>query len=109
MIEVKLFKNSNSDIYAFEMLNHAETFVCAGVSMLVLNTINAIEVFTDTAFILDFDEQDGGRLTLCLPEIEKGEHFSDVALLTNTLELGLDATLEEYPNELVIYKEVQQC
>lgn len=109
MIEVKLFKNSNSDIYAFEVLNHAETFVCAAVSMLVLNTINALDAFTDAVFDLEIDEQDGGFIKLDLPEIKDGKHFSDVALLINTLELGLDSTLAEYPNEIVIYKEVQQC
>ncbi len=109
MIEVKLFKNSNSDIYSFEVVNHAETFVCAGVSMLTLNTINALDAFTDAVFDVELDQEDGGFLKVDFPEIKSGKHDSDVALLLNTLELGLDSTLQEYPDEILIYKEVQQC
>lgn len=108
MIEVKLIKNSNLDIYSLTVNNHADTFVCAGVSMLVLNTVNALDVFTDAVFDLEL-EQDGGFLKLDFPEIKAGECDSNVALLLNTLELGLDSTLHEYPDEIIIIKEVQQC
>ncbi len=109
MIEVKLFKNSNSDIYSFEVVNHADTFVCAGVSMLTLNTINALDAFTDAVFDVELDQEDGGFLKVDFPEIKSGKQDRDVALLLNTLELGLDSTLAEYPDEILIYKEVQQC
>ncbi len=108
MIEVKLFKNSNNDIFSFTVLNHADSFVCAGVSMLVINTVNAIEAFTEAKFTIDYDEIDGGYMKVILPEIKSGKHFNDVALLLNTLELGLDSTLQEYPDEIIINKEVQQ-
>ncbi len=108
-IDVKLFKNSNNDIYSFVIVNHTESFVCASVSMLALNTINAIETFTDVDFAVEADEPDGGYLMVEFPQIKEGQHYSDVALLLNTLELGLDATLEEYPEHILIYKEVQQC
>ncbi len=107
MIQVKLFKNSNSDIYAFEVLNHADTFVCASVSMLILNTINALDAFTDAVFDVELDQEEGGFVKVDLPEIQGGKHFDDVALLLNTLELGLVSTLQEYPEEITITEEVQ--
>ncbi len=109
MIDVKLFKNSNNDIYSFIIVNHGDSFVCAGVSMLALNTINALDAFTDAVYDLEVDEIDGGFLKIDFPEIKEGKVDRDVALLLNTLELGLDGTLEQYPEHILIYKEVQQC
>ena len=56
MIDVTLFQNDSGDYVGFRMTGHAEyaeygsDIVCAAVSVLVINTINSVEKFTDDEF-----------------------------------------------------------
>ncbi|MFT3985191.1 MAG: ribosomal-processing cysteine protease Prp [Lachnospiraceae bacterium] len=53
MIIAKVLKNSDGSYHSFSCLGHAgfsvkgKDIVCAAVSVLVINTVNAIEQFTD--------------------------------------------------------------
>ena len=61
MISVVITKH-NDEYSGIEFNGHAgyadsgEDIVCAAVSVLVINTFNAIERFTDDAFNSDYDE-----------------------------------------------------
>ncbi len=77
--------------------------VCAAVSMLVINTVNAIEAFTASRYTLDTEEQ-SGRIDFVL----KGEPDHDTGLLLDAMFLGLQDVQNNYGNEYLIleYEEV---
>lgn len=106
MTEAYIYRNSNNEIYRYKILNHTDSIVCAAISILVLNTANSIEEFTDVAFNYDFDEKDG-LFDLEIPSIKSGEHNHDVNLLLNSLILGLIGIRMQYPKNIkIIDKEV---
>ena len=65
MIKISIYKNKDNECIGFDTLGHAgagmagQDIVCAAVSILVINTINAIENLTDTAGTVTSDEQEG--------------------------------------------------
>lgn len=108
MIKVTIVKNSNDNICAFEIENHADSYVCAGVSMLVINTLNAIEVFTDEPMLVQIDEDNTGYISAEFENIKNGMADDKLALLLNTMELGLVSTKKNYKKEITIkYKRLK--
>jgi hypothetical protein len=97
MISVNLHQNSKDGIKAFTVQNHGASHVCAAVSLLVINTINSIEKFTDTVFKTGYREN-GGYIHFELAE----EAGHDVTLLLKTMMLGLRSVCEKYPDEIEI-------
>lgn len=77
--------------------------VCAAVSALVINTVNAVEAFTEDPFEVE-QAEDGGFLQLTFPEAP-GER---AALLMDSLVLGMQQIEAEYGNQFVtlVYEEV---
>ena len=65
MTHVTIYRNRNKECTGFTAIGHAgyakegEDLVCAAVSVLVINTCNAIEKLTDTAVSLVTDEAEG--------------------------------------------------
>ncbi|XCP83758.1 ribosomal-processing cysteine protease Prp [Roseburia hominis] len=65
MIQVSIFKNRNNECVGFRTSGHAgaeepgHDIVCAAVSMLVMNTMNSIEQFTDANTSQVSDDTDG--------------------------------------------------
>lgn len=103
MIEITFYKDSEKKV-GFLIKNHGKDIVCSAVSILSLNTVNCIEKFTQAKYNIDYDT-DGGFLK-CI--INKHNICSKVDLLLDSLELGLNGILLEYPKEICInYKEVQ--
>ncbi len=97
MTKITIFQNQNQICMGFDCVGHAgyadsgEDIVCAGISILVQNTINAIEEYTDEGFTCDFNEESGDirfRFTL------EPEH--DAILLVNTMILGLQGIQSSY-------------
>ncbi len=106
MIKVKFFKNRNSDIFCFEVLDHGDSIVCSAVSALTINTVNSIDSFTDDDFTVDIIEE--GRICYISNKLKNNEELRDVTLLLNSFELGINAIADEYKNEINIkYEEVQ--
>ncbi len=106
MIKVKFFKNGNGDIYCFEVLDHGESIVCAGVSALTFNTINSIDKFTSCNFSTEIIEDDGRIVFMC-QSLKNGKKDDKVTLLLNSFELGLQGILEEYGKDIELkYEEV---
>ncbi len=101
MITITIFKNKEA--YAgFECTGHAgyapegEDIICAGVSALVINTVNSLSHFSVTKFWTDSDE-DTGKLTVRFTE--KPDHNAD--LLMRSLVLGLQGIQDNYGNEYI--------
>lgn len=99
MIEVSLYKNQNEEIYALKVSNHAQSIVCAAVSVLVINTVNSIHEFTDADINFEF-ETEGGYIFFEIPVIKEGGTEKDAQLLLSSLMLGLYSVKNQSPNEI---------
>ena len=107
MISVTIYRNENQ-IIGFRCSGHSgyadsgSDIICAGVSALVINTINAIETFLKIPFQLETEAGSG----LIDFRLEQTGH--DTELLLRTMVLGLKGIQKDYGNEYIIldYKEV---
>jgi len=99
MITAEIFRESGGNITGCKVDDHGEVTVCAAVSLLVLNTANSIDAFTDDAFSCDYEEE-GGFFSIRLnnPGLESPE----TKVLLKALVLGLKSTQDEYPSELCV-------
>ena len=63
MTKITIFRNRDNEFLGFECLGHAgyaeegEDIVCAGISALVINTVNSLGLYTKDAFSTDSDEE----------------------------------------------------
>ena len=59
MTKITIFRNRDNEFLGFECLGHAgyaeegEDIVCAGISALVINTVNSLGLYTKDAFSTD--------------------------------------------------------
>ena len=96
MVKVTIYKNEKNQYVGFKALGHAgfseegQDVVCAAVSVLTINTVNAIDTFTDDETSELSDETDG------LVDFQvKGNPSSDAALLLNAMVLGLEQIADD--------------
>lgn len=101
MILINIYRNNNGEVYGFDAKNHGDAIVCSAVSILTFNTINSIEVFTDATGCFNYCEN-GGFLTFSIESIKNCNTNKDVALLFNSLVLGLNGIFSEYSQHLKI-------
>ena len=65
MINVIVYEDTNHDYVGFCSIGHAEMaeqgydIVCASASILMINSVNAIETFTNNTFTLVENEEEG--------------------------------------------------
>ncbi|MEF9941046.1 MAG: ribosomal-processing cysteine protease Prp [Lachnospiraceae bacterium] len=91
MIKIAIYKNQKRECVGFKAIGHAgqsdagQDVVCAAVSILMINTINAIEAFTsiETTMISDDEE---GLIDYQLSQ----EPTKEATLLLKTMILGLE-------------------
>ena len=94
MITAKFQKDADGICRGFSVEGHAmfdekgKDIVCAAVSILTINTVNALEQFTDADFSLDTENGIALRFTTVPDEKAK--------LLTDTYLLGLQGIEKEY-------------
>ncbi len=108
MTTITIFQNQ-SDVTGFHCIGHSgyakagEDIICAAVSVLVINTVNAIEKFTSSMFSLETEEESA---LIDFRFTQKADH--DAELLINTMILGLQGIQNTYGNEHFIldFKEV---
>lgn len=105
MINIKLGKNHNNDIVEFEARGHAgyddsgKDIVCAAVSMLVINTVNSIEAFTDASISADsYNDDDDARISFKID----GHISNEASVLLKSLELGLKQAASANPKYISI-------
>ena len=108
MISV-IISRQGTDIKQIDLSGHAgfadegEDIVCSAVSILVINTFNSIERFTDDDFRLDA-AGDGGDMSMVF-----FEKLSDRSqLLLDSMILGLDEIQKQYGDNFISleFKEV---
>ena len=109
MITITIYQNKQGQYTGFSCIGHAkyaeagEDIVCAGVSALVLNTVNAINAFTEEIFEADTDQTSG------LIDIRFQQPVGhDAKLLIDTMALGLHDIQKNYGTDysLLNFKEV---
>ena len=107
MIKINICRNKEGCISEFTVSGHAgyaeegSDIVCAAVSVLVINTINAIEALTNTVFQCKTDEAEGGFLQVSIPNIhEQADH--DACVLLKSLVMGLNDVEKEYSSYVII-------
>jgi len=106
MIRVTVYQNDAGQYCGFRMEGHAEfaaygkDIVCAGVSVLVINTINSIEALTDEVFENAIhQEKDVVSFGIVSDTVsEKAE------LLLQSLVLGLSSLADEYGKKYIRLK-----
>ena len=96
MISVKITKKDKlyHEVYCIGHAGFAksgEDIVCAAVSVLVINTINAIEQFTEDPFSVDTDPKTGLIDMVFTEDVSK-----EATLLLDTLSLGLTEIENQY-------------
>ena len=106
MIKVTLFEKNNH-VYRIRFEGHAgfaehgSDIVCASVSMLTFNTLNAIERFTDEpSKTLAYDEAKG-LVDVEFTRRKLGKFEPEAELLIRTLILGLIDTKEMYGEKYI--------
>ncbi len=101
MICVDLYYNQDT-LYRFRLSGHAgyaehgSDIVCSAVSILVINTINAIEQFSDEKLSIDAMHQEKGIIDCSFPNRKKGNTTEEATILLDTLVLGLDSVKQMY-------------
>ncbi len=105
MVKITIFTNKDKSYTGFDCIGHAgyapegEDIICAGVSALVINTINSIASFTKTKFSTDSNE-DTGKLTIRF--VTSADKETD--LLMRSLVLGLQGIQDNYGNKYMNLK-----
>lgn len=109
MIRITIYQNEDNKCVGIRSAGHAEydeqgqDIVCAAVSVLVINTINSIEQFTDDTFVLD--SADSGYIDYKI----EGSPTNEAALLLSSMVLGLTSMEadENYSDYIdIIFEEV---
>lgn len=101
MTRINFYRNNTKDIYCFTVEGHSgyaesgSDIVCSAISVLVFNTINSIQKFTDDNIVFDIKE-DGAYIKCTLPDIKTGKVSHDANLLLNAMAFGLEALKDEY-------------
>ncbi len=102
MIEITVKRNNLGVCNGFLVKGHAgydeygKDIVCAAVSVMVINTINSIEKFTNDYFTVNSDEKSGTIEFDMISNISK-----ESTLLLNSLILGLEGIEEQYGNQYI--------
>ena len=103
MIEIILYKREASNV-GFCVSGHAgfeeigKDIVCASVSVLAINTVNAIKSFTDDRFSLQYDEN--GKINM----MKKATLSPKSQVLLDAFELGVTSIYEEYGHDYINIK-----
>ena len=96
MTKVTIYKNEKNECVGFRAFGHAgyaeegEDIVCAAISVLTINTINAIDTFTNVKATIESNERDGYMDYKIL-----GKPTKESTLLLETMVLGLKTMAED--------------
>lgn len=109
MVSVVVAKNRKNEYVGFTCSGHAgydeygRDIVCAALSMLVINTVNAIDSLTDCRLTVTTDEAEG-EMKVIFPDAAS----EDAKLLIDAMLLGIRGVIDEYGSAYatLIMKEV---
>ncbi len=109
MIKITIYQNRTGQYVRLRCVGHAgfaragEDIVCAGVSTLVINTLNAIDKLTEEIFEAETDQESG-----LIDAVFQRPVGHDGKLLLDTMVLGLQDIQKQYGTKysLLTFKEV---
>ncbi len=108
MTRVTIYKNDLNECVGFKAYGHAghdeegQDIVCAAISVLTINTINAIEAFAEQKSLVSSNEEEGYIEYRIL-----GSPTNETTLLLKTMILGLEDMETNYENYIdLIFEEV---
>ena len=108
MIDVVIYKNSNSEYIGFKTDGHAEyddpgqDIVCSAVSAITITILNSVEKLSDVNFTLDCD-QESGHMDFIFTE----EPDIKAQTLMQALVIGISGIEESYGDYICMtFKEV---
>lgn len=99
MININIIRNAEGKICGVRVLNHGDPIVCSAVSILLLNTCNSLEAFTEAEFSFDY-AQEGGDAVLTVSAFDSE---GKAELLMESLALGYKSIEESYKDDIVVY------
>lgn len=109
MIKIDLYYNNQKQLWRFILTGHAgyadhgQDIVCSAVSMIVINTINSIDLLTKEPFTLDQDEEKG-HIDCAFENMKVNKGTDDAALLLKSMVLGLNSIQKQYRDYIQINK-----
>lgn len=96
MTKIIIYRNDENMCVGFRALGHAgyaeqgEDIVCSAISILTINTINAIQKFTSVKTNVSFDEEEG------FMEFQICDHpTKETTLLMDTMILGFQTMVDD--------------
>lgn len=99
-INIRIFRDKTG-VCGFVAKNHGDPIVCSAVSILTINTVNAIEKLTDARYSFEY-KPDGGFMDFRLVEQD-----NKALLLLEAMAIGFRSLEEEYNNDIsIIWEEV---
>ena len=105
MIRITIYKNkSNNEIVGFTSQGHAgydrsgKDIICAATSILIINTVNSIEQFTDVEFESSADEKNA----IIKFMINKNKNNKESLVLLKAMVLGLTEIARDNPKYISI-------
>lgn len=107
MIQVDLYYNKDV-LYRFKLSGHAgygehgEDIVCSAVSILVINTINALEALTEEECSLNEIDSDSGVIDCTFNKRKQGTPNKEATLLLEAMLIGLRSVKQMYGEYIVI-------
>ena len=111
MITVTISKNADKEYTAVSSTGHAgyaaygQDIVCAAVSVLLINTLNAIETLTGDGGLMHIVQNEEDGVLCCTFQGATGQ---DTRLLLDAMVLGLEGIREQYSDKYLrlIFEEV---
>lgn len=87
---------------------HGKDIICAAVSVLTFNTVNAITEFTDETLQINQMNNSKGLLDCEFPKRKIGQSSAQAELLLNTMVLGLNTLKETYGENYIKVKIIRR-
>ena len=106
MIRIQIEKNRNGSYSSFVCKGHADyakegsDVVCAGVSALVINTVNCLEDLLGEKISVTFDEEKGGDIECRLLDIPS----ENASFLIDCMIHGFDWIIGQYGRKYLDYE-----
>lgn len=87
---------------------HGSDIICAAVSILVINTVNAIETFTDEKICMKKLDSSKGVFDFEIPKAKQGNPCKEANLLLEAMILGLYTIKETYGENYIQIKTMRR-
>ncbi|MCL2349877.1 MAG: ribosomal-processing cysteine protease Prp [Defluviitaleaceae bacterium] len=101
-IKVVLFYNKNGHVYGFDVANHGDAIICAGVSALVITCVNFIESRFKGELTLKYKTADG-HIAFEIAELKQGKTHESASLIIDSMVFGLAQIQSVHKKQIKIY------